>query len=85
MRWLEVQRRAGIPFEPLSQGCALHAVQVAYPLAPAGHKLVDAAPLLGLNPPDDAHAAYSDATAAARTSDDCFLNVDLEEGASSSD
>ena len=57
--------RAGIPFEPLSQGCALHAVQVAYPLAPAGHKLVDAAPLLGLNPPDDAHDAYSDATVAA--------------------
>ena len=57
--------RAGIAYEPISQGCALHAVQVAYPLAPDGHKLVDAAPLLGLSAPDDAHDAYSDASAAA--------------------
>ena len=58
-------KRAGIAYEPISQGCALQAVQVAYPLAPDGHKLVDAAPLLGLDGPDDAHDAYSDASAAA--------------------
>ena len=57
--------RTDIPYAPVSQGCALHAVQVAYPLAPRGHKLVDAAPVLGIAAPDDAHDAYSDATVAA--------------------
>jgi DNA polymerase III epsilon subunit-like protein len=57
--------RAGFPYEPISRGCTLNAVQVAYPLAPNGHKLIDAATLLGLTGPDDAHDAYSDATAAA--------------------
>ena len=57
--------RANTPHKPVSQGCALHAVQVAYPLATNGHKLVDAAPMLGLTGPDEAHDAYSDATVAA--------------------
>jgi DNA polymerase III epsilon subunit-like protein len=57
--------RAGFPYEPISRGCTLDAVRVAYPLAPHGHRLADAAPLLGLAGPDDAHDAYSDATVAA--------------------
>ena len=61
--------RAGVPQGPPAMGCLLHAVQVAYPLAPAGHRLPQACALLGLDGPDDAHDAFSDARAAARIAD----------------